>query len=111
MTVWSVPICSSETLSRISYVESQQIDPSQQYQFGQCSLQRLVLLLNIGFPPYEGQYAFSLFPPREQPYESSQQNSGQDGIASNGWVPILPQQPRIVYSMQQTNLCQTFPLH
>jgi len=27
--VWSVPIGSSRTLSRISYVESQQFDPSQ----------------------------------------------------------------------------------
>jgi len=28
-TVWSVPVCSSGIISRISYVESQQIDPSQ----------------------------------------------------------------------------------
>lgn len=30
LTVWSLLVCSSG----ISYVESQQIDPSQQYQFG-----------------------------------------------------------------------------
>ena len=32
-TVWSVPVCSSGIISGISYVESQQIYPSQQYQF------------------------------------------------------------------------------
>ena len=41
-----------------------------------------------------------MFPPREQPYESLQQSSSQTGITSSGWVPILPQQPRVVYSMQ-----------
>ena len=34
------------------------------------------------------------------PYESSQPNSGQIGITSSGWMPILPQKPRVVYSMQ-----------
>jgi len=43
-----------------------------------------------------------LFPPGEQPYESSQQKSGQTGITSGDWIPILPQQPRVVYSMQPT---------
>lgn len=37
-----------------------------------------------------------------QTYESSQQNSGHAGITSSGWVSILPQQLRIVYSMQQS---------
>ena len=32
---------------------------------------------------------------------SSQKNSCNAGITSSGWVPILPQQPRVVYSMQQ----------
>ena len=48
-----------------------------------------------------GQYTLSLSPPGGQPYESSQQNLGYVGITSSGWVPILPQQPRVVYSMQQ----------
>ena len=110
-TVWSVPLCSSGIISGISYVDSQQIDPSQQYQFGQSSLQRPIFPLNTGLPPYGGHYAFSLFPPGEQRYESSQQNSGQAGIASSGWVPILPQQPRVVYSNQPIYMCRIFPLH
>ena len=110
-TVWSVPVCSSGIISGISYVESQQIDPPQQYQFGKSSLQGPIFPLNTRLLPYGGQYAFSLFPPGEQPYESSQQNSGQAGIASSGWVPILPQQPRVVYSMQPIYLCRIFPLH
>lgn len=56
--------------------------------------------MNTGLLPYGRQHAFSLFPPGEQPYESLQQNSGHTGITSSGWVPILPQQPRVVYSMQ-----------
>lgn len=56
-----------------------------------------------------GQYAFSLLPPGEQPYESSQQNSGQAGITSSGWVPILPQQPRVVYSMQPNQPVSNIP--
>ena len=99
-TAWSIPICSSGILSGISHVETQQIDPSHQYQFGQSSLQRPIYPLNTRLPPYGGQYAFLLFPPGEQPYESSRQNSGQAGIASSSWVPILPQQPRVVYLMQ-----------
>ena len=108
-TTWSVPICSSGILSGISYVETQQIDPSHQYQFGQSTFQRPIYPLNTRLPPYGGQYAFSLFPPGEQPYESSQQNSGQTGIASSGWVPILPQQPRVVYSMQPIQLVSNIP--
>jgi hypothetical protein len=46
-------------------------------------------------------YPFIVSLREEQPYESSQQNSGYAGITSSGWVPILPQQPRVVYSMQQ----------
>ena len=106
---WFVPICSSGILSGISYVESQQIDPSHQYQFGQSSLQRPVYPLNTGLPPYGGKYAFSLFPPGEQPYESLQQNSGQIGITLSGWVPILPQQPRVIYSMQSTQPVSNIP--
>jgi len=41
-----------------------------------------------------------LFPLGEQPYESLQKNSGQTGITSSVWVPILPQQVRVLYSMQ-----------
>ena len=80
---WLVPISSSGLSSGISYVETQQIDP--------MCLQRPIYPLSTGLPPYGGQYAFSLFPPREQPYESLQQSSGQTGITSSGWVPILPQ--------------------
>ena len=101
-TTWYVPICSSGIPSGISYVEIQQIDPTCQYQFGQSSLQRRIYPLNTELLPYGGQYSFSLFPPGEQPYESLQQNSGQTRITSSGWVPILPQQPRVVYSIQPT---------
>jgi len=45
----------------------------------------------------------------EQPYESSQRNSGQAGITSNGWVTILCQHPRVVYSMQQNQLVSNIP--
>lgn len=92
LTTWLVPISSSGFSSGISYVETQPIDPT-------C-LQRPIYPLSTGLPPYGGQYAFSLFPPREQPYGSLQQSSGQTGMTSSGWVPILPQQPRVVYSMQ-----------
>jgi len=84
LTVWFIPVCSSRIISGISYVESHQIDSSQQYQFGQPSLQRPIFALNTGLLPYGGQYAFSLFPPGEQLYESSQQNLGQAGITSSG---------------------------
>lgn len=100
-TVWYVPVCSSGIISGISYVESQQIDPSQ-CQFGQSGPQRKIIPLSIGLPPYGGQYALSLSPPGGQTYESSQQNSGYARITSSGWMPILPQQPRFVYSMQQS---------
>jgi len=91
LTTWSVPISSFGLSSGISYVETQQIDP--------MCLQRPIYPLSTGLPPYGWQYAFSLFPPGEQPYGSLQQSSGQTRITSNGWVPILPQQPRVVYSM------------
>lgn len=84
LMTWFVPIYSFGILAGISYVETQQIDLACQYQFGQSILQRMIYSLNTGFPPYGGQYAFSLFPPREQPYESSQQNSIQTGITSSG---------------------------
>jgi len=100
-TVWFVPICSSAIISGISYVESQQIDASQ-CQFGQSNSQRQIIPLSTELPPYGGQYALSLSPPGEQTYESSQQNSGYARITSSGWMPILPQQPRVVYSMQQS---------
>jgi len=102
LTVWSVPVCSSRIVSGISYVESQQIDPSQQIQFRQSGLQRPIIPLSTGLPPYGGQYTLSLFPSGEQQYEGSQLNLGQIGITSSSWMPILPQQPRVVYSMQPT---------
>ena len=99
-TVWSVPVCSSGIISGNSYVESQQIDPLG-CQFGQSGPQGQKIPLSTRLPPYGGQYTLSLSPPGGPPYGSSQQNSGYAGITSSGWVPILPQQPRVVYSMQQ----------
>ena len=99
-TVWSVPMCSSGIISGNSYVESQQIDPFGG-QFGLSGPQGKTIPLSSGLPPYGGQYALSLSPPGGYPYGSSQQHSGYTGITSSGWVPILPQQPRVVYSMQQ----------
>jgi len=82
-TTWLVPISSSGFSSSISYVGTQQIDP--------MCLQRPIYPLSTGLPPYGGQYAFSLFPPGEQPYGSLQQSSGQTRMTSSGWAPILPQ--------------------
>lgn len=98
--VWYVPVCSSGIIFGNSYVESQQIYPSR-CQFGQSSPQGQTIPLSTGLPPYGGQYTLSFSRPGGQPYESSQQNSGYAGITSSGWVPIRPQQPRVVYSMQQ----------
>jgi len=98
--VWSVPVCSSGIVSGNSYVESQEIDPSGS-QFRQSGPQGQSIPLSTGLPPYGGQYTLSLSPPGEQPYGSSQQNLGYAGITSSSWVPILPQQPRVVYLMQQ----------
>ena len=50
-----------------------------------------------------------MFPPGEQPYGSLQQSSGQTGITSSGWVPILPQQPRVAYSMQPVHHVSNIP--
>ena len=100
-TTWLVPISSSRLSSGISYLETQQIDP--------MCLQRPICPLSTGLPPYGGQYAFSLFPLGEQPYGSLQQSSGQTGITSSGWVPILPQQPRVVYSMQPVHPVLNIP--
>lgn len=52
--VWSVPVCSFGILYGILYVESHQIDPSQEYQFGKSSIQRPIFPLNAGLPPYGG---------------------------------------------------------
>ena len=98
--VWSVPVFSSGIISGNSYVETRQIDPFGG-QFGQLSPQGQSIPLSSGLLPYGGQYALSLPPPGGYPYVSSQQYSGYIGIASSSWVPMLPQQPRIVYSMQQ----------
>lgn len=98
---WSVPISSSGFSSGISYVETQQVDP--------MCIQRPIYPLSNGLLPYGGQYAFSLFPPGEQPYGSLQQSSGQTGITSSGWVPILPQKPRVVYSMQLIHPVSNIP--
>jgi len=108
-TTWFVPICSSKVPFGIYYVETQQIDPTCHYQFGQTSLQGPIYPLSTGLPPYGGQYAFSLFPLGEQPYESLQQNLGQTGITSSGWVPILPQQPGVVYSIERTQPVLNIP--
>jgi len=99
-TVWSVPICSSGIVSGNSYVGSQQVGLSG-CQFGQSSSQGQTIPLSTGLPLYGGHYTLSLSPPGGQSYRSSQQNSGYAGITSSSWVPILPQQPRVVYSMQQ----------
>ena len=107
-TVWSIPVCSSGIISGNSYAESQQIDPSGS-QFRQSGPQGKIILLSTGLPPYGGQYTLSLSPPGEQPYRSSQQNLGYAGITSSGWVPILPQQPRVVYSMQQCSPMSNIP--
>ncbi|CAA3004319.1 Hypothetical predicted protein [Olea europaea subsp. europaea] len=98
--VWSVPVCSSGVVSGNSYVGSQQIDLSR-CQFGQYAPQGKIIPLSIGLPPYGGKYAISLSPLGGQAYGSSQQNLGYVGITSSGWVPPLPQQPSVVYSMQQ----------
>jgi len=100
-TTWLVPISSFGFSYGISYVETQQIDP--------MCLQRPVYSLSTRLPPYGGQYAFSLFPHGEQPYGSLQQSSGQTGMTSSGWVPILPQQPRVVYSMQPFHSMSNIP--
>ena len=100
-TTWPIPISSSGLSSGISYVETQQIDP--------MCLQRPIYALSTGLPPCGGQYAFSLFPPGEQPYGSLQQSLGQTGITSSGWVPILPQQPRVAYSMQPVHPVSNIP--
>ena len=63
-TVWSVPVCSSGIISGNSYVETRQIDPFEG-QFGQSSPQGQTIPLSSGLPPYGGQYALSLTPPRE----------------------------------------------
>jgi len=91
-TTWLVPISSSGFSSGISYVGTQKIDP--------MCLQRPIYPLRTGFPPYGGQYAFSLFPPGEQPYGTLQQSLGQTRMTSSSRALILPQQPRVVYSMQ-----------
>lgn len=98
--VWFVPVCSSGVVSRNSYVGSQHIDLSR-CQFGQSAPQGKMIPLSTGLPPYGGQYALSLSPLGGQPYGSSQQNLGYVGTTSNGWVLTLPQQPSIIYSMQQ----------
>lgn len=59
LTVWTVPVCSSGIISGISYVESQQIDPSQG-QFGQTGPQRQIIPLSTGLPSYGGPYTLSL---------------------------------------------------
>lgn len=99
-TMWFVPICSSGIIPSNSYVGTQQIDPFGG-QFGQSGPQGLVIPFSSGSPLYGGQYAFSLPPPGGYPYRSSQQYSGYTGMTTSGWVPMLPQQPRVVYSMQQ----------
>jgi len=38
----------------------------------------------------------------QQRVESTHQNLDQTGITSGGWIPVLTQQPRVVYSMQPT---------
>ena len=98
---WLVPISSSGFSYGISYVETQKIDP--------MCLQRPIYPLSTRFPPYGGQYAFSLFPPGEQPYGSLQQSSGQTRMTSSSWAPILPQQPRVVYSMQPVHPVSNTP--
>lgn len=99
-TIWSVPVCSSGIMPGNSYVGTQQVDPFGG-QFGQTSPQGLTIPFSAGSTPYGGQYAFSLPPPGGYPYGSSQQYSGYTGITTNGWVPTLPQQPRVMYSIQQ----------
>jgi len=99
-TMWYVPICSSGIIPGNSYVGTQQIDPFGG-QFGQSGPQGLTIPFSTGSPPYGGQYAFSLPPPGGYPYGSSQQYPGYIGITTSGWVPMLPQQPRVVYSIQQ----------
>jgi len=71
LIVWSILVCSSRIIPGNSYVESQQIDPSQ-CQFGQSNPQRKIIPLRTGLLPYEGRYTLSLSSPGEQPYESSQ---------------------------------------
>lgn len=100
-TTWLVPISSSGFSSGISYVGTQRIDT--------MCLHRLMYPLSTRFPPYGGHYAFSLFPPGEQPYGSLQQSSGQTGMTFGGWAPTLPQQPRVVYSMQPVHTVSSTP--
>ena len=100
-TTWLVPISSSGLSSGTSYVETQQIDP--------MCLQRPIYPLSTVFPPCGGQYALSLFPPGEQPCGSLQQSSGQTGITSSGWVPILPQQSGVAYSMLPVHPVSNIP--
>ena len=107
-TAWSVPICSSGIISGILMLNLSKLI-LQSVNLGSPVFKGQSFPLSTGLPPYGGQYALSLFPPGEQPYESSQQNSGQTGITSSGWVPILPQQPRVVYSMQPSPPVSNIP--
>jgi hypothetical protein len=100
MTTWSVPVCSSGIIPGNSYVETRQIDPFGN-QFGPSSPQRPSIPLSSGLLPYGGQYALSLPLPGGYPYGSFQPHSGLTEVTTSGWVPMLPQQPRVVYSMQQ----------
>ncbi len=81
-TVWIVPVCSSRIISGISYVESQQIDPSQG-QFGQTGPQSKIIPLSTRLASYGGSFTLSLPSSKGQPCVSSQQNLGYAGITTN----------------------------
>ena len=58
---WSAPVYSSGVPSGFSFVETQQFDPTYQYQFVQTSFQRPIYTLNTGLPPYESSMPIHYF--------------------------------------------------
>jgi len=78
---WSSPMSSIGILHGSSLTDTEQPDPSSQYQAGSSGY-RPMYLLYIGLPPYGEQYAQSPYPPfsRGQPYGSMPLSLGQLGV-------------------------------
>jgi hypothetical protein len=109
-TVWSVPVCSSGIISGNSYVESQQIDPFGG-QFGQSSPQRPINSLEFWIATVWGAVCPFITPSGRTTIREFTTKFRLYWNYISGWVPILPQQPRVVYSMQQCVPVSNIPLH